>query len=298
GFSQGHRLSAMASRCASVQVSYLNHSATSRVANIDYVLADAVAAPARSDIFYTESVYRVPGSFFCFFYDERELPPVTVPPRIENGYTTFGCFGGPDKLNFNNLRLWASALHKLPDSRLLIQNAGTSSACTREFWTKQLGWLGIEPQRLIFLPGGGRAEVLRNYARVDVSLDTWPYCGGNTIAESLWQGVPVVTFRGDRFSAAYGASLVTAAGLSDLVADSPEGFADIAASLGGDATRLCELRKNLRSMVKEHGFGDPERFVRKIESAYLEMVAQKCGGFALETARQDQSVALSPAAVT
>src|SRR6185437_4089940 len=267
-------------------------------ANIDYVLADDIAAAKQNERHYCDIVYRLPGSFFCFSYIEDELPPIAPPPRLKNGYTTFGCFGGPDKLNFENLRLWARALKKLPNSRLVIQNAGTSSACTREFLTKQFGWLGIEPHRLILLPGAPREEILRNYALVDVSLDTWPYCGGNTIAESLWQGVPVVTFRGDRFSAAYGASLVTAAGLSDLVADSPEGFADIAASLGGDATRLCELRKNLRSMVKEHGFGDPERFVRKIESAYLEMVAQKCGGFALETARQDQSVALSPAAVT
>lgn len=277
GFSHGHRFSAMASRCAAVQVSYLNHTGPSRVANVDYVMADDIAAPRTCDVHYTETIYRLPGSFFCFAYQENDLPPVVVPPQITNGYTTFGCFGGPDKLNLENLRLWAGVLHRLPGSRLLIQNSGTVSACTRDFLTKQFGWLDVEPHRLILLPGGGRAEVLRNYARVDISLDTWPYCGGNTIAESLWQGVPVVTFRGKRFSSAYGASLIAAAGLGELVADSPEAFATIAASLGRDVARLAEIRKKLRSMVKEYGFGDPVRFVRKIEEAYLDMLAQKCG---------------------
>ena len=275
----------------------MNHTSTTRVANIDYVLADDIAAPKQNERHYSEIVYRLPGSFFCFSYIEDELPPIAPPPRLKNGYTTFGCFGGPDKLNFENLRLWARALKKLPNSRLVIQNAGTSSACTREFLTKQFGWLGIEPHRLILLPGAPREEILRNYALVDVSLDTWPYCGGNTIAESLWQGVPVVTFRGDRFSAAYGASLVTAAGLSDLVADSPEAFAEIAASLGGDTARLRDLRKNLRTMIKDYGFGDPVRFARKIENAYLDMLAQTCG-FAPATVGETQTTALRPVAAT
>jgi len=298
GFSQGHRLAAMASRCAPVQISYLNHAGTSRVPNLDFVLADDIVTPIANDKYYSENIYRMPGSFFCFYYDEDELPPIAPPPRVKNGYTTFGCFGGPDKLNFENLRLWAGALHKLSNSRLVIQNVGTSSACTREFLTKQLGWLGIEPHRLTLLPGGTRDEILRNYALVDVSLDTWPYCGGNTIAESLWQGVPVVTFRGDRFSSAYGASLITAAGLGDLVAESPEAFADIAVSLGSDTAKLCDLRKNLRTMIKEYGFGDPVRFARKIENAYLDMLAQKFGGFATETAIEEQGGALRPAVTT
>ncbi|HEX3972041.1 MAG TPA: glycosyltransferase, partial [Stellaceae bacterium] len=54
GMSDRHRLGAMASRCAPVQVSYINHPAPVCVPNIDYVIANAIAAPPQSDIHYPE----------------------------------------------------------------------------------------------------------------------------------------------------------------------------------------------------------------------------------------------------
>ena len=69
-------------------------------------------------------------------------------------------------------------------------------------------------------------------------LDTWPYCGGNSTAEALWHGVPVITLKGDRFASRYGASLLAAAGCADLVADSPEQYVAIAKRLAGDPARL------------------------------------------------------------
>lgn len=46
GFSPGHRFGAMASRCAPIQVSCLNHLGTTCVPNVDYVLSDELCTPA------------------------------------------------------------------------------------------------------------------------------------------------------------------------------------------------------------------------------------------------------------
>ena len=46
GFSPHHRFGAMARRCAPIQVNYLNHSATSGVTNVDFLLVDEVSVPA------------------------------------------------------------------------------------------------------------------------------------------------------------------------------------------------------------------------------------------------------------
>jgi protein O-GlcNAc transferase len=138
--------------------------------------------------------------------------------------------------------------------------------------------VGISPDRLILVPGTDRAGVLANYSKVDISLDTWPYAGGNTIAESVWQGVPVIALRGDRLSSAYGASLVAACGLSELVASSFEEYVQIAARLARDSHRLVVLRSELRAMLQNNDFGNPISLARALEDAYIVMLAKRWNG--------------------
>jgi predicted O-linked N-acetylglucosamine transferase (SPINDLY family) len=187
-------------------------------------------------------------------------------------YVTFGYFGLGNKLNRELIELWSRVLHAVPNSRLWLQNWQLDSPCNREFTRARFEQLGIDRQRLVLRRGAPRDDLLHAYGRVDISLDTWPYCGGNTIAESLWMGVPVVTLKSDRFSSRYGASLVTAAGCADLVAETPEQYIAIAASLAADLRRRRTLRHTLRQMSIDHGLGDSMAFARDLENAYREML--------------------------
>jgi len=258
-----------------VQVSYLNHTGTSGVDAVDYIIGDAIASPLKSQPYYTETIYQLPGCFFCFEYDERELPPVTPLPARSNGYVTFGCFGGSDKFNHENLRIWADLLRRIPNSRLILQNSGLTPAANRDYFARQFHQFEIDPKRITMLPGADRDELLRNYGLIDISLDTWPYNGGNTIAESVWQGVPPLTFTGDRFGCRYGGSLVAACGLSDWIGDSPEGMIDIAERVSSDLGQLSDIRSNLRRMTVTHGLSDSTRFARQIEIAYENMITRR-----------------------
>jgi predicted O-linked N-acetylglucosamine transferase (SPINDLY family) len=130
---------------------------------------------------------------------------------------------------------------------------------------------GIPPERLRILGGTDRNGILKSYDEVDISLDTWPYSGGNSIAEPICQGVPVVTLKGDRFSGRYGASLVAAAGCPELVASSADEYVDIAVELARSPERLDHYRRNLRRMAKENGLSDARAFARKLEAAYIDM---------------------------
>jgi len=69
GFSPGHRFSALARRCAPVQVSYLNHAGTSGVNNIDFVLTDEVCIAPGEEKYYTEKIQKMPHCFFCFNFE-------------------------------------------------------------------------------------------------------------------------------------------------------------------------------------------------------------------------------------
>jgi predicted O-linked N-acetylglucosamine transferase (SPINDLY family) len=274
GFSPGHRFAAMAHRCAPVQVSYLNHTGSSHVPNVDYILADEISIPTGSpdEAHYSEQIWRLPNCFFCFDYRNSHPPDIVAPPSTYRPFVTFGCFGSGSKLNRPLLELWARLLHAVPDSRLWLQNAQLGSQSNRRLIASRFEHQGIDCRRLILRRGAPRDQLQHAFSQIDVSLDTWPYCGGNTVAESFWMGVPVVTLTGDRFGTRYGASLVTAAGCPDLVAQTPEQYIEIAAALAADLPRRQKLRPALRQMSIDHGLGDSTAFARTLENAYREML--------------------------
>ncbi len=282
GFSPGNRFRAMSRRCAPVQVSFLNHTGTSHVPNVDYILTDEICTPASSQMqaHYSETLWRMPGCFFSFDYRGSNCPPLVEPPSEHRGYTTFGCFGHGGKLNRALIAVWARLLHRCPSSVLRLQNSQFSNNDTRRFIASQFQHHGINSDRLMLAKGVDRDSLLKAYNEIDVTLDTWPYCGGNTIAEALWMGTPVVTLLGDRFSARYGASLLAAAGCSDFVARTPDQYVEIAASLADDLPRRRILRHSLRQMSVDHGLADSSRFARNLEAAYLDMLSRSGKGCA------------------
>ena len=273
GFSPGHRFAAMGGRCAPVQVSYLNHTGTSGTPNVDYLVADEIAMPPDQDRHCTEEVYRLPGTFFCFNYDWDVFPEILPSPYLKRDYVTFGCFGSESKINDVLIRLWAELIKAVPNSRLFLRNFGLSSPINRNFMERRFVQWGIRPDQLRLEGGGTRDEIIASYnEHVDISLDTWPYCGGNTIAESIWTGVPVITLQGDKFNSSYGASLLAASGCEDLVAHSFDEYIAIAKNLAADKEKLIFYRKNIRTMMKTHGFGDPVHFARKIDRMFEQMM--------------------------
>lgn len=271
GFSPFNRFSAMASRCAPIQMSYLNHTGTSGVKNVDYVLADDICVPEHEEEFFTERVFRLPGCFFCFNYDWDDVPPVSEPPFATNGFVTFGTFASGGKLNDYVIAMWAKILHGIPASRLILGNHQLSSIGNREYMVARFQRHGIDSRRLKLFSGMDRHACLRLYDEIDVSLDTWPYCGGNSVAEAIWQGVPVVTLKGDRFSSRYGASLVMAAGCPELVATTHEEYVKLAIELGNSPDRLRHYRTHLRCMAAESGLSNTKVFAERIDAAYESM---------------------------
>ena len=75
GFSNGHRFVAMSRRCAPVQVSFLNHTGSSHVPNVDYILADEIGIPsdfARA-VFLLRAHIPDAGMFFLLRLQELRL---------------------------------------------------------------------------------------------------------------------------------------------------------------------------------------------------------------------------------
>src|SRR4029077_14927761 len=84
------------------------------------------------------------------------------------------------------------------------------------------------------------------------------------VAESLWHGAPVITLRGQRMASRYGASLLTAAGCSEMIADSRLLYAAIAKDLAKNDGTRWRLRRDLRTMMRQHGLTDSVGMARRL----------------------------------
>jgi protein O-GlcNAc transferase len=277
GHTSGNRLTVFARRAAPVQVTFIGYPDTTGVAEMDYRLSDAIADPPGAERFCTETVYRLPGCFLCYRPPE-DAPAVQPAPCARNGFITFGSFNNLAKVNPRVIALWAALLREFPDSRLVLKNPSLTDVAARERYLALFAEAGVPGARLDllgYIPES--AGHLAAYARIDLALDTFPYNGTTTTCEALWMGVPVVSLRGDRHSARVGASLLTAAGFPDWIADTPEEYTRIVRALVQDRAGLEALRLCLRERVRQSRLCAAPVYARAVERAYEAMYAARGG---------------------
>ena len=76
---------------------------------------------------------------------------------------------------------------------------------------------------------------LEQYAAIDLALDTFPYNGGTTTMEALWQGVPVLTFPGGPAGRRASARRCFATpGCQNSIGPDQDGFVRLAVDLAND----------------------------------------------------------------
>ena len=106
GHTTGNRLDVFARRPAPVQVGWIGYCATTGLAAMDFVLADATVVPDGEDGLFTERVWRLPAQYLCFAPPDTDIP-INVPERDAGAPVTFGSFNNMAKVNDEALALWA-----------------------------------------------------------------------------------------------------------------------------------------------------------------------------------------------
>ena len=273
GHSGRNRLPLFAWKPAPVQVSWLGYLASTGVPGMDYVLADAVAAPDTLQNQFTEEVWRLPETIYCFT-PPAEHPKLAVAPlpALGNGHITFGSFQRINKLGDGSLVLWARILHALPGARLRLRNAEMDNPDSRDALLARLAKFDIASER-VSLAGRmqHRDDLLMTYADVDIVLDTIAYPGTTTTCEALWMGVPTVALAGGTMLARIGASLLNCAGLADWVAASEDDYVALAVKHASGVESLASLRRTLRRRVMGTALFDPQQFAPQLEDALIRM---------------------------
>jgi predicted O-linked N-acetylglucosamine transferase (SPINDLY family) len=237
---------------------------------IDYIIADQVVIPKAEQRFYDEQVVYLPDSYQC--NDDKGRPMAPVPSRAQAGLPEQGfvfCnFNNAYKLTPSTFDSWMRILRATPDSVLWLLD---SPAPYPDNLRREAEKRGVAAQRLIFAPDLATDRHLARLQLADLSLDSLPYNAHTTGSDALWAGVPLVTCKGTTFPGRVAASLLMAAGLPELVTETPADFEALAIKLATDAAALKALRDKLAQNKQSCALFDTDRFRKHIEAAFSTM---------------------------
>jgi predicted O-linked N-acetylglucosamine transferase (SPINDLY family) len=258
-------------RPAPVQIGWFNSFATSGLDCFDGIVGDDTVVPAGEEGFYTERVLRVRGTYLAFEVFHA-VPDVAPPPCNGNqGRLTFGALASAYKVNDLTLDIWTRILRAAPMSRLLIRAATLAEPSNRDHLLARLAARGVAGERVDLEGGAAHFDFLQSYDRIDIALDTFPYNGGTTTTEALWQGVPVLTYVGDRWVARTSASILRAAGLDAWVARDEDDLVAKASALARDPatpSSLAALRAGMRTRLAASAACDTAGLRLALEQIY------------------------------
>jgi predicted O-linked N-acetylglucosamine transferase (SPINDLY family) len=277
GYTNHSLLWTLRQRVCPVQATYLGYPNTTALPHMDARLVDSITDPqGPADALASERLVRLDPCFLCYRLpaDAPPLPPPGTPAPARP--PTFGSFNLLGKCSAEAIDLWTSILRALPAARLLLKDGSFAHSDARKRTAARFAARGIDPSRLDLLAKAPtRAEHLRLYERVDVALDPFPYNGTTTTCEALAMGVPVVTLAGNMHAGRVGASLLSAVGLPDLVADTPRRYAAVATALVQDTPRLAALRgpgpQGLRARLAASPLGDAPAHARRFAAAVRDL---------------------------
>lgn len=278
GYTQGARTDVFVRGVAPVQVNYLGYPGTLGGPCYDYIVGDPVTTPLEHAPHFTERLALLPHTYFPAntykahaqrrFYTRREL---NLP---DTGFV-FCCFNGGAKITPDLFDVWMRLLDAVDGSVLWLSDNNTDATNNLRAEAKKRG---VAAERLIFAPRTVGGDYLWRQGAADLFLDTFYYNAHSTAADALLMGLPLLTRRGETFASRVAASLLTVAGLPELVADDSDHYESMALLLATQPAMLAGIKRRLERNVGTGPLFDVVRYTRNLERAYVQMIQRYRAG--------------------
>ncbi len=243
----------IAAPVAPVRITYVGYPSTSGLQGTQESkmirIVDPTTDPPGSEALSTEEIVRVPKGPFLSYALPKAPPPAKEPPCVKNGFVTFGYYGNPTKLHQGIFEDWKKILDECPNARLALRYPHLNIEAVFAMADR----VGIPKDRIqIVPPAPDGSKVWEGYDDIDIALDSYPYNGTTTTVDALSRGVPSVTCRFDeRHAANVGASLLTAVGSEDLIANTRQEYIAKAVALAHDPERIKREKRELPERTRD-----------------------------------------------
>lgn len=267
GHTNGNRLPVFARKPAPVSLHWLEYGYTTGLSAIDYYLTDKATVTNKSAHLFAEKVWCLDGPAYVYRPDTRGTE-LNESPFDKDGIITFGSLSRSTRINHHVVKVWATILDAMPNSRLIINSGDFKDVHVQEEMASRFMHFGIERSRLDFGFSSPSWNVLK---RIDISLDCFPHNSGTTLIESIYMGVPFISLASRPSVGRIGSSVLTGIGREEWIAHSEEEYAQKVIILAHDVEQLRHLRKTLRSEMEQSLIMNEPAFARSVEKAYRQM---------------------------
>lgn len=266
GYTAGERLGILARRPCRTQLTWLGYPGTTGASFLDGVIADAFVIAPGSESVFSERVLRLPHS-----YQPNDRKRAVAAPLSRRDYGlpqagfVFCCFNQTYKITPEVFSVWMGLLRAVPGSVLWLLE---SYAEAKHNLSDVARDNGIEAGRVVFAPKLPNAEHLARYRVADLALDTFPYTSHTTLSDALWCGCPAVGLCGETFASRVSGSLLTSAGLADLITSDLAGYERLALRIATEAPFAASVRARVAQARDSSPLFDATGLTRDLETIY------------------------------
>jgi predicted O-linked N-acetylglucosamine transferase (SPINDLY family) len=281
GFNNSSRQSVFAKRVAPIQINYLGFPGTLGSKYFDYIIADKVIIPESSKNNYSEKVLYLPN---CYQPSDtkRSIPDLNFNREqfnLPKNSFVFACFNNHYKINPNIFNSWMKILKNVEGSVLwLIETSEVACNNLKKQATKN----GVDSSRLVFAKRMKLDQHLLRHNLADLFIDTSPYNAHTTANDSLWSGLPVLTFLGKTFPGRVSASLLQALGMSELIALNQEDYEKKAIELGNNRKKVEQLKLKLKENKNTQPLFNINMYSRDLEKLFLKSYNNYISGLSVD----------------
>lgn len=215
GHTKFNRISLFQYNIAKYKINFLGYPGTMGNNAYDYIIADKNIINEKNKKFFSEKILYHPDVYqpfskydfikknrSFFGYDDEDFLLI-APHRVE-------------KITPKIFEVWTNLLLESNLTKLLL---GPTNDIAKKNLFEFAKKKGVD-KKIFFLDKTKRTEYLQKINICDLFLDTYPYNGHTTTAESLFIcNTPIITLSGSSFASRVSGSILKSLGLKELVAD-------------------------------------------------------------------------------
>jgi len=270
GYTEFSRWEIFSQRLAPVQIGYVGYPGSSGAPWMDYLIADRIVVPPEYRPSYSESIAYLPNAYQPTDNDRSVMSDCVVRSdfSLPEKMFIFCGFNQNYKITPSEISCWAKILKEVPNSIIWLLK---SNELAKHNILNEFEKFSISSQRVLFAEHCAPDKHLARLGLADLFLDTFNVNAHTGTSDALWMGVPVLTKLGKQFAARVAGSLVTNAGLPELVVHSQDEYVKLAISIATDPGRCRQLKAKLNKENSRSKLFDSEQYVADLEALYLEI---------------------------
>lgn len=247
---------------APIQVSWLGYFASTGIPEIDYFITSKYCVLTNEEKYFSEKILKLPETYLCYDFSKYDIEQSDM-PYDKNGYFTFGFFQNLNKTSNEDFNLWQRILTFLPTSKLIIKSIELSQETIKNDFVKKIKHLPLD--RIELRGETNLDEHLKQHNDIDIMLDACNVSGCTTTCQSLYMGVPILTFKGYSMLTRHGEQFLNILNLTQFILNDFSNVENHLFSILKDIDKLREIKKSLRNKTLSSSIGNGHIFTQQFE---------------------------------